>query len=155
MELTFKKITHQDDIRAVYDYNVDAFSDSPDFKWSLEEIKREMKEGWELYACYKSQEIIAAVFFKEEEGSLLTKNTAIKMMYQGSGYSHKIKDFFEKVGRERKLKQIIHYCRIDNFRMYSLNESHGFEKTDKRLGELGQVVEWVKEISEKPKSKKL
>lgn len=147
MELTFKKITKQDDIQAVYDHNIDAFSDSPDFKWSLDEIKGEIKDGWELYSVSYEEEIIAALFFKVTKGGLLTKNTALKMHHQGSGFSHQIKDFFEKIARDRKLKKVFHYCRIDNFRMYSLNESHGFEKTDRRLGDQGQVVEWVKELA--------
>jgi RimJ/RimL family protein N-acetyltransferase len=151
MELNFVKVTSTDDIREVYDHNIDAFSDSPDFKWNLEEIRGELKDGWELYALRSSDEIVAALFVKETQEGLLTKNTAIKMQYQGSGYSHKIKDFFEKMARERKLKRIYHYCRIDNFRMYSLNESHGFEKSGRRLGDLGQVVEWVKELKRKPK----
>ena len=33
------------EIQAVYDHNIDAFSDSPDFKWNLEEIKNEIKVG--------------------------------------------------------------------------------------------------------------
>ena len=79
----------------------------------------------------------------------MTKNTSLKMNYQGSGYSHKIKEFFEKVARERKLKKIVHYCGIDNFRMYSLNESHGYKKTPHKLGTNGRVVEWIKPIDGK------
>jgi N-acetylglutamate synthase-like GNAT family acetyltransferase len=146
MDLTFKKVTSQEDIEAVYDHNIDAFSDSPDFKWNLEEIEGEIEDGWQLNAVYLDEEIIAALFYKVTKEGLLTKNTAIKMHHQGSGFSHQIKDFFEKVARKHKLKRIFHYCRIDNFRMYSLNESHGFEKTDRRLGDQGQVVEWVKEL---------
>ena len=91
-------------------------------------------------------EIVAAVFYKIEDDALLTKNTAIKITYQGSGFSHTIKEFFEKVAREKGLKRIFHYCRIDNFRMYSLNESHQYKKTPKKLGPEGLVVEWVKSL---------
>lgn len=65
-------------------------------------------------------------------------------MYQGSGYSHEIKKFFENVAKERTLDKIVHYCGIDNFRDYSLNESHGYKKDDKVEGQSKNVVEWVK-----------
>lgn len=147
MELTFKKIASEEEIQQVYDYNIDAFSDTPDFKWTLDDIRQEIAEGWELFAGFMDEEIIAALFFKVEKDALLTKNTAVKMNYQGSGYSHKIKDYFEKVAKKKKCKRIIHYCRIDNFRMYSLNESHGFEKTGRTYGNDVQVVEWSKKLN--------
>lgn len=147
MELTFKKVDTEEQIQEVYDYNIDAFSDTPDFKWTLEDIRQEMAEGWELMAVYLADEIIAAVFYKVEKDALLTKNTAVKMNYQGSGYSHKIKDYIELLAKKKKVKKIIHYCRIDNFRMYSLNESHGFEKTGRTYGDDVQVVEWSKKIN--------
>lgn len=146
MKLTFKKAKNEKDIKLIYDHNIDAFSDSPDFKWTFEEIKKEVADGWELYSLIDDAEIVAAVFFKVEDDSLLTKNTAIKIDHQGAGLSHAIKEFFEKVAREKKLKRIYHYCRIDNFRMYSLNESHQYKKTPKKLGPEGLVVEWVKTL---------
>lgn len=146
MRLNFKKAKNENDIKAIFDYNIDAFSDSPDFKWTFDEIKKEVGEGWELFSMMIDSEVIAAVFYKVERDSLLTKNTAIKITHQGSGYSHKIKEFFEKVAREKKLSKIYHYCRIDNFRMYSLNESHSYRKTPNKSGPEGLVVEWVKEI---------
>lgn len=146
MELVFKLASSEKAIQKILDYTIDAFSDSPDFKWTFDEIKHEVSEGWELYGVHLSDEIIAAVFIKEENNSLLTKNTAIKMGHQGSGFSHQIKDFFAEEARKRKINKLIHYCRIDNFRMYSLNESHGYKKTDRKLGTDGQIVEWVKDL---------
>lgn len=146
MKLTFKKATSVKDIKSIHDYNIDAFSDSPDFKWTFEEIKKEVADGWELYSLISDGEVVAAVFYKVELDSLLTKNTAIKIDHQGGGLSHSIKEFFEKIAREHKLKRIYHYCRIDNFRMYSLNESHQYKKTTKKLGDEGLVVEWVKTL---------
>lgn len=146
MKTNFKKAKTEKEIQAIVDYNIDAFSDSPDFKWTFEEVKKEVSEGWELFSLMESTEVLAAVFYKIEKESLLTKNTAIKVTHQGSGYSHIIKEFFEKVARDHKLKKIFHYCRIDNFRMYSLNESHQYKKTDKKIGEDGLVVEWVKSL---------
>lgn len=146
MKLKFQKAKSNKDIQSICDYNIDAFSDSPDFNWNLDEIQNEVAEGWELYSVMVDGEIIAAVFFKTDKNTLYTKNTAIKVNYQGSGFSHKIKEYFEKVAREKGLKHIAHYCRIDNFRMYSLNESHGYKKTQKKVGEDGQVVEWVKDL---------
>jgi len=147
MKLNFKKAKTEKDVQSIYDYNIDAFSDSPDFKWSMDEIKKEVSEGWELYSLMHENEIVAAVFYKIEDDSLLTKNTAIKIDHQGAGLSHSIKEFFEKVAREKKLKRIYHYCRIDNFRMYSLNESHQYKKTPRKIGPDGLVVEWVKTLN--------
>lgn len=146
MSLTFKKAKSENDIKDIYEHNIDAFSDSPDFKWTFDEIKKEVAEGWQLYSLLADKEIVAAVFYKVEGDSLLTKNTAIKIDHQGAGLSHSIKEFFEKVARDNRLKSIYHYCRIDNFRMYSLNESHQYRKTPNRFGDEGLVVEWVKTI---------
>ncbi len=147
MEVKFEKATSQDQIKDIYDYNIDVFSDSPDFNWGPQEIKNEVADGWELYAVKYGEEIIAAVFIKMEGKSLLSKNTAIKMLYQGSGFSHKIKDFVDQKALEYKVDDIFHYCRIDNFRMYSLNESHGYKKTFRKVDEHGHVVEWKKMTS--------
>ena len=146
MTLTFKKAKSEKDIKSIHDYNIDAFSDSPDFKWTFEEIKKEVADGWELNSLMDEGEVVAAVFYKVEIDSLLTKNTAIKIDHQGAGLSHAIKEFFEKVAREKKLKRIFHYCRIDNFRMYSLNESHQYKKTPRKLGPDGLDVEWMKSL---------
>jgi predicted GNAT family acetyltransferase len=146
MKVNFKRAKTEKDIKSILDYNIDAFSDSPDFKWTFDEIKKEVSEGWELYSLMLDGEIMAAVFYKIEGDSLLTKNTAIKITHQGSGFSHAIKEFFEKVAREQHLKKIYHYCRIDNFRIYSLNESHQYKKTPLKLGQEGLVVEWVKTL---------
>lgn len=146
MELKFKKTKGASEIQEIYDYTIDAFSDTPDFSWTLDDLKCEVKDGWELFSVSTGTEVIAAVFMKKDGEALLTKNTAIKLTHQGSGFSHRIKEFFEKRARELKLKQIVHYCRIDNFRMYSLNESHGYKKSSRRLGEDGQLVEWVKSL---------
>jgi hypothetical protein len=142
-ELLFKTATKVSQYKDIYDHNLDAFTDSPDFKWDLDEIKKEVKDGWKLYSAHVGDMIIAALFLKLEGKKLLTKNTGTKMSHQGSGYSHKIKEFFEKSAKELKAKKIYHYCRIDNFRMYSLNESHGYVKTAKKLDN-GLVVEWEK-----------
>ncbi|MBT3584098.1 MAG: hypothetical protein HN509_04270 [Halobacteriovoraceae bacterium] len=143
MELNFKKAEKSQEILDVFEHNVGAFSDSPDFNWTLKEIKHEVSEGWELFSVSSDDDIVAALFYRVDGDSLLTKNTALKMHFQGSGYSHQIKEFYEKVARELKLKKIKHYCRIDNFRMYSLNESHGYVKSKEKM-EDEKVVEWEK-----------
>lgn len=145
--LNFKLVKTDQEILEVLDHNVDAFVDPPDFKWSLEDIKREIQLGWNVFGVYYEREVMAAVLYMVEGDSLLTKNTAIKMQFQGSGHSHQIKEFFEESAKNSKLKNIYHYCRIDNFRAYSLNESHGYKKTGKTLGNDGQVVEWHKRVS--------
>ena len=143
--LTFIYAKTEGQIKDAFEYNIDAFTDSPDFNWTLEGIKKELKSGWELYSVHYKEEIIAAVFIKVGKGGMKTKNTAVKMHHKGSGYNHQIKDFFELKAREMKISTIYHYCRIDNFRMYSLNESHGYKKTQKPL-EDPHVVEWVKKL---------
>ena len=144
MELEFFPAKKAKEIKEIYDYTTDAFSDTPDFKWDLSEIEKEVKDGWTLCGVRnKSEEIVAAVFYRLENKKLLTKNTGLKIDHQGSGYSHAMKEFFEKTARELKAKSIIHYCRIDNFRMYSLNESHGYQKTPTKIDD-GQIVEWEK-----------
>ena len=149
MKLIFQKAQSQQDIQNVYEYNIDAFSESPDFNWNLKEIQKEVLGGWDLYAAYLGEEVIAAIFLKEENGQLLSKTTSIKMNYQGSGYSHKIKEFIEESAQKNKISEVVNFCGIDNFRMYSLNESHGYQKTGRKLGNKGQVVEWVKVLGKK------
>lgn len=146
MSLTFFNANKAKDMKKVYEYTIDAFSDSPDFNWNLEEIQKEVKDGWSLFGVVnEDEEIVAAVFFRLDKGALLTKNTGLKINHQGAGYNHEIKEFFEDKAKELGAKSIKHYCRIDNFRMYSLNESHGYVKNAEKL-EDGQVVEWEKPI---------
>lgn len=146
MELVFKKAKTEKEIEDIFKYNFDAFTEGPDFKWTLEDIHHELQDGWELAAVMLEEEIIAAVFYRKQKNTLFTKNTTVKMNYQGHGHSHRIKEFFERKGEELKVRSIVHYCSIDDFRTYSLNESHGYEKTDRKLGKNGHVVEWKKEL---------
>lgn len=147
MSLTFFSASKPKDIKEVYEYTIDAFSDTPDFNWNLDEIKREVSDGWSLCGVKnEDDEIVAAVFYRLDEGSILTKNTGLKINHQGAGYNHEIKEFFESKAKELKAKSIKHYCRIDNFRMYSLNESHGYAKTPNKI-EDGQIVEWEKKLA--------
>jgi len=146
MSLNFFHAAKQKEMKKIYDYTIDAFSDSPDFNWNLEEIKREVKDGWSLFGVTNNdEEIVAALFFRLDDGSLLTKNTGLKINHQGAGYSHQIKEFFESKAKELKAESIKHYCRIDNFRMYSLNESHGYKKTNNKVDD-EQIVEWEKPL---------
>ena len=142
--LAFIEVSSEKEIKKVFDHNIEAFSDSPDFKWTLDDIKKETKEGWKLFSVEVDDEIIAACFMKLEGKVLHCKNTSIKMQFSGSGFSHRIMDFFEEQAKKINAKSIIHYCAIDNFRQYSLNESHGYQKTDRRLGREGLTTEWVK-----------
>ena len=146
MTLNFEKAITEKHFKAVYDYNIDAFSDTPDFKWTLSGIIKEVKDGWELFSVKDRGEIVAAVFIKKVKKSLLSKNTAVKLEHQGQGYNHQIKEFIEEIAFKRNIVEIFHYCRIDNFRMYSLNESHKYKKTtgNKELDE--HVVEWIKKL---------
>ncbi|MCY4524717.1 MAG: hypothetical protein OXB84_08265 [Halobacteriovoraceae bacterium] len=144
-KLNFRKVSKDKDLKNICEYTIDAFSESPGFTWSLGGIKQEMKRGWELYGAYLNEEVIAAVFLKSKGSDLLTKNTAVKVTAQGSGYSHQIKDFVEKTAKKEGFKRIFHYCTIDNFRTYALNERHRYKKTDSVLNK-GKLIEWVKKI---------
>ena len=65
MNLKFIKASKDKDIKDIFDYSIDAFSDSPDFNWTLEEIKAEVKDGWNLYAVRAEKEVIASIFLKK------------------------------------------------------------------------------------------
>lgn len=147
--LTIKLAKGKKDFQEILDYSIDAFSDSPDFSWNMEALKKEVKEGWLIAAVLYQGETIAAIFYKfGKEGDkkvLSTKNTAIKFNHQGSGHSHSIKEYFEELARENKIDIIRHYCRIDNFRAYSLNESHSYKKTSNTFDN-GLIVEWEKSL---------
>ena len=145
--LTFTAPLSEDDLLKIYNYNVQVFTDTPDFNWSLDNIKKELKDGWKLYSVSaEDQQIVAALFVKQTTDSLLTKATPIKLEYQGNGFSHQIKEFFEQMAKKQKLKKVINYCRIDNFRMISLNETHGYARTGKPVGGDGNLVEWEKNL---------
>ena len=145
-DLSFFKAVKSKEIKDIYDYTTDAFSDTPDFKWDLDGIEQEVKDGWTLCGVKnKDQEIVAALFYRLKNKKLMTKNTGLKIDHQGSGYSHAIKEFFETTAKELKAKSIVHYCRIDNFRMYSLNESHGYTKTGTDSDD-EQIVMWEKNL---------
>ena len=144
-KITFRLAKKDDDLKSIFDHNIDVFSDSPDFAWTFDDLKHEMKKGWGIYSVETEGVIIAAAFIKQEKGELLTKNTAIKSEFQGSGFSHRIKEFFEAKAQEFNVKKIKHFCRIDNFRQYSLNESHGYEKMGP-LKDEDHIVEWVKPL---------
>ena len=144
-KLIFRKASKDKDVKDICEYTLDAFSESPDFNWTPSGIKREIKNGWNLYGVYSGDEVIATAFVKIKSTDLLTKNTAIKITAQGSGFSHEIKDFFEKMAKKEGSKRIYHYCSIDNFRMYALNERHNYKKTDANLNK-GKLIEWVKKV---------
>lgn len=145
-ELTFSQAKKPDDVEKIARYNIDAFAEGVDFDWNVSEIKQEMKTGWLLFSAELNGDVVAAVFLKKEDKKLLSKHTAIKLGHQGSGHSHAIKEFVEQKAREFGSKEILHYCGIDNFRQYSLNESHGYVKTGNALGQLGEIVEWKKKL---------
>ncbi len=147
MELEFKQAISKKEIEEAYNYNIDAFSDSPDFNWTLEAIINETKEGWEVWEALRDGEVIAVAFIKKDGDTLLTKNTSVKMNYQGFGYSHQIKRFLEQKAAELGAKEIVHFCSIDDFRMYSLNESHGYEKSPIKDGQNELVVRWHKKLT--------
>ena len=159
MALIYKKAEKIQDFKSIHEYTTAAFSDV-DFKWTVDDIQKEVKAGWELWSVINEEKsIIAAVFFRLEGNTLLTKNSGPNIHHQGLGHSHEIKNYFEKLARQKGAKRILHYCRIDDFRAYSLNEGHGYIKLGKEeifkkapkeiqegIQEDGAVVIWEKNL---------
>lgn len=146
MSLIFQECATDKDIKDIYNFNIHAFADTQDFEWSEENIKKEMGEGWKLLSVSYNKDIVAAVFLKVEGDNLFTKNTPIKIDYQGNGFSHMIKDFYEQFAQENNIHTILNYCPNDNFRMISLNEGHDYTKTGKILGDNSNIIEWKKSL---------
>lgn len=144
--INFIHSTSPEEIEEIYNFNVIAFADSHDFSWTTENIQKEISEGWNLYSVKIDDDIICALFLKEEGDTLLTKNSPVKINYQGNGFSHIIKEFYEDYAESKKLSKVINYCPVDNFRMISLNEGHDYTKTGKSLGGNTEMLEWVKTL---------
>ena len=134
------------EVGEIYNFNVIAFADSQDFAWTEENIKNEIKAGWSLYSVLVEKEIICALFLKKDVKTLLTKNTPIKINHQGKGFSHNIKEFYEKYAKDNGLTIVRNYCPEDNFRMISLNEGHDYEKTGSCLKGNANLIEWEKKL---------
>lgn len=133
-------------VSAIYNFNVQAFADSQDFAWTKDNIKNEMKSGWELFSVDVDEEIVCALFLKKGPNTLFTKNTPVKINFQGNGFSHEIKNFYEEYAKDQNLKKIINYCPKDNFRMISLNEGHNYKKTGNTVEGNTNIIEWIKEL---------
>lgn len=143
--LKFKKIESDADIRKIHEFNVKAFSDE-DLSWTYDNLKKHMADNWILYTANYQKDIVAAIFIKEKDDTLVTRNTSIAVDYQGNGFSHVIKDHLEDMAHAKKLKRVVNYCPFDNFRMISLNERHHYSKTGKTFGKNNEIVEWEKKI---------
>lgn len=147
MSLVFQESSSEEEIKDIYNFNIHAFADIQDFEWSVDSIKKEISEGWTLLSVSYGKDIVAAVFVKIDNSILYTKNTPIKIEYQGNGFSHMIKEFYEEYANSNGITKIINYCPDDNFRMISLNEGHDYEKTGNRLGEHSNIIEWEKSLN--------
>lgn len=145
--LIFKLTESEDEVKNIYNHNVQVFTDTQDFGWTFENIKSEIKDGWKLYSVFVDDIIIAALFIKADNGTLFTKNTPIKMQYQGNGFSHFIKEFYEEEAVKLGMGKVINYCPVDNFRMISLNEGHKYKKTGNTLGNNEDIIEWEKTVN--------
>lgn len=143
----FKEVKKEEEITAISNFDIQVFTDSRDLQWNIDNIRREMKNGWKLYSVTYGPDTVAALFMKNDKESLFTKNTPIKLAFQGNGFSHRIKDFYEHEADRLQLKRVVNYCPVDNFRMIALNESHGYRKTGNSLGDSRSIVEWEKIVS--------
>ncbi len=143
-ELEFREAKKEEEVVNLSKFDMQAFTDTQDFSWNLDNIKKEVKTGWKLFSVMAEEEIVAAVLMKKDGDTLFTKNTPIKMAFQGNGFSHRIKDFYENEARKSQIRRVINYCPMDNFRMIALNESHGYKRTGKAFGVANNIIEWVK-----------
>ncbi len=144
-KLNFIKIEEDSEIRKIHEFNVKAFSDE-DLSWTYENLKKYIANGWDLYTANYESSMVAALFIKEEDKVLHTRNTSIGVDFQGNGFSHMIKDHFEDIAYDKNLVSVINYCPFDNFRMISLNERHHYTKTGKKFGKNNEIIEWEKKI---------
>lgn len=147
ISLVFQESISDEQIQDIYNFNIHAFADTQDFEWSIESIKKEIREGWTLLSVRYEKDIVAAVFVKIDNKVLFTKNTPIKIEYQGNGFSHLIKEFYEEYAGDNGANKIVNYCPDDNFRMISLNEGHDYNKTGNILGSNSNILEWEKVLS--------
>lgn len=144
IDLVFKEAKKEEEVVNLSKFDIQAFTDTQDFSWSLDNIKKEVKTGWKLYSVTIEDEIVAAVLMKKDSDTLFTKNTPIKMAFQGNGFSHQIKNFYELEAKKLQIAKVINYCPVDNFRMIALNESHGYKRTGNAFGLANNIIEWVK-----------
>lgn len=142
--LVFKEAKKEEEVVNLSRFDIQAFTDTQDFSWSLDNIKKEVKTGWKLFSVTTDEEIVAAVLIRREGDTLFTKNTPIKMAFQGNGFSHQIKNFYEEEARKQHMRRVVNYCPEDNFRMIALNESHGYKRTGNSFGLSNNIIEWVK-----------
>ncbi|MCY4643139.1 MAG: hypothetical protein OXB88_00825 [Bacteriovoracales bacterium] len=143
MTLRFYLAKSKKDLDDIYGHNTSAFFDDAEFKWTKKWLETQRQSGYDIYQVRYGKEVVAALFVKEEEKGLLTKQTPLKFNVQGKGIGHKIKEYVEDLAKKSGKKNIFNYCAVDNFRMAALNESHGYEKTGK--GDILQ--EWHKSLS--------
>lgn len=146
--LVIKECVSDNEIDAVYNFNTNAFADMQDFEWSVANLKEQINLGWNLLSVAIDDDVVAAIFLKIDSDTLFTKNTAIKMEYQGNGFSHMIKEFYEEFAKGKKINRIINYCASDNFRMISLNEGHDYIKTGNFLDSNKNILEWEKVLKQ-------
>jgi hypothetical protein len=144
LPLHFKEAKKEEEIVNLSKFDIQAFTDTQDFSWSVDNLKKEVKTGWKLYAVMTEEEIVAAVLLKKDGDTLFSKNTPIKMAFQGNGFSHMIKNFYEDEAKKAQANKVINYCPVDNFRMIALNESHGYKRTGNSFGLNQNIIEWVK-----------
>jgi predicted GNAT family acetyltransferase len=144
--LVFKEAKKEEEVVNLSKFDIQAFTDTQDFSWTLDNIKKEVKTGWRLFSVMTDDEIVAAVLMRKEGDTLFTKNTPIKMAFQGNGFSHQIKNFYETEAKKQQISKVVNYCPVDNFRMIALNESHGYKRTGNAFGISNNIIEWVKEL---------
>lgn len=146
LSLSIEEVSSDKEIKEVADFDVQVFTDFKDFEWNIDYIKKEIQNGWRVYAAKHGKETVAALMMKKDQNKLLTINTPIKIAYQGNGFSHRIKEYYEERADQDGFELVVNYCPIDNFRMIALNESHGYRKTGNNFGSNLGIEEWEKKV---------
>ena len=142
---TFQKVGNKSDIDEVYGHNVEVFLNSFDFEWNAPNIASQMDAGWRFYSLKVGDEIVAALFIKKLNDQLLSKHSQIKMEYRGNGLSHRLKEFVEDLAKQEGLDQVVNICSIKDFRLISLNETHGYKLSDVASSN-AEFQTWIKTL---------
>ena len=146
LALNFHEVKNQDEFDQIIRYDQSAFSTGVGFEWSLKGLELEKKRGWKIIGVFNNEIVVASVLAKKEGKTLLTKTSPVKLDFQGNGFSHQIKDYLEDYAKKNKCLSIRHFCRSDDFRGISLNETHGYKKVNFPENDDENISLWEKTL---------
>ena len=145
-DLVFKTVSNLGDINEMVNSHAEVFSAEPLVLWNEESVKNELNAGWNLYTVLFNKDMVAGLFVKKQADRLVTKNTHLNIQYQGNAFSHRIKEFYEKLAEDENCSSVVNLCGGDHFRTIALNESHGYVLEEKDENEGHEIQIWSKKI---------